>query len=478
MPVVLDPVEGNSNTAVEASIQSLSNSPVAGFTASGRAANDPSGTAISGVVLDNSNVAVAGVTVRVKDTALTTTTDVNGFFEIAGAPVGSYYLLIDGSTAARPGPWPDLELVVTTIPGRETKLAMPIYLLPLDQQHGLLVDETHGGTLTLAGVPGFALVIAPGSVTFPGGVKAGTVSVTAVHNDKVPMVPNFGQQPRLIVTIQPPDTRFEPPAQLTLPNVEGLAPGQVTEFYSFDHDLGHFVSIGPATVSDDGMTITSNAGVGIVKGGWHCGGNPAATGTVHDCPLCNKCAGTVCTPDDTQVPPQDPSNPCTQIRCSNGAPKAIPVPDFTPLPDNTPHDCKKDVCLGGHPDKTDDPTDEPVQIPGNCFHETCPPHLFPDWPGTPDLSDVPPGGGCCQAPIAGLYPQAPQPYSLATQCCSPSGEIVPKGPPIADLSQCPNRRAPDKPVPHFYDGCSLPTPAVFALKEFFGRGFDGNPSNP
>jgi hypothetical protein len=80
------------------------------------------------------------------------------------------------------------------------------------------------------------------------------------------MVPNFGQQPRLIVTIQPAGARFDPPARLTLPNVDGLAPGSVTEMYSFDHDLGHFVSIGPATVSDDGATVTANPGVGGHQG--------------------------------------------------------------------------------------------------------------------------------------------------------------------------------------------------------------------
>ena len=66
------------------------------------------------------------------------------------------------------------------------------------------------------------------------------------------MTPNFGQQPRLIVTIQPAGARFDPPAKITYPNVEGLAPGESTDLYSFDHDLGHFVSIGPGTVSDDG----------------------------------------------------------------------------------------------------------------------------------------------------------------------------------------------------------------------------------
>jgi hypothetical protein len=120
-----------------------------------------------------------------------------------------------------------------------------------------MVNETRGGTLTLPDMPGFALDIAPGSVTFPDGSRSGLVSATLVHSDKIPMVPGFGQQPRFIVTIQPAGARFDPPARLTLPNVEGLAPGAVTEMYSFDHDLGHFVSIGPATVGDDGATIVA-----------------------------------------------------------------------------------------------------------------------------------------------------------------------------------------------------------------------------
>ncbi len=42
--------------------------------------------------------------------------------------------------------------------------------------------------------------------------------------------------------------------------------------FSFDHDLGQFVSIGTASVSEDGLVIRSDPGVGILKGGWHEGG--------------------------------------------------------------------------------------------------------------------------------------------------------------------------------------------------------------
>ena len=290
----LDPEEGVANNVVAARLEDSEDGPAATFVASGRAAGDPAATSISGVVLDNTSVPIEGVTARIKDTALTAVTDAEGQFRIDSAPVGSVKLIIDGSTADRPGSWPHLDFDLVTIPGRDNTVNMPIYLLPLDLASGLYVDETDGGSLTLPDVPGFALDVAPGSVTFPGGGRSGLVSVTVVHSDRVPMVPNFGQQPRLIVTIQPAGARFEPPARMTLPNVEGLAPGEVTEMYSFDHDLGHFVSIGPATVSDDGRVMRSDPGIGIVKAGWHCGGNPSGAGTPHACPQCQVCDGSTC----------------------------------------------------------------------------------------------------------------------------------------------------------------------------------------
>lgn len=296
--LTLDPEEGVANNVAQARIEGSDLNLLASFAASGRAAGIPAATSVSGVVLDNASLPIAGVTLRILDTPLTAQTDEKGVFRISGAPVGTVKLLVDGSTADRPGSWPDLEFVLTTIPGRDNTVNMPIYLLPLDLRSGLAVDETHGGTLTLPEIPGFALEILPGSVTFPGGSRSGVVSVTAVHSDKVPMVPNFGQQPRFIVTIQPAGARFEPPARLTLPNLEGLAPGEVTEMYSFDHDLGHFVSIGPATVSEDGTVIVSNPGVGIIKAGWHCGGNPPADGATHNCKECYKCLEDRCAPED------------------------------------------------------------------------------------------------------------------------------------------------------------------------------------
>src|SRR5215472_3264060 len=215
-------------------------------------------------------------------------------FQIQSAPVGFFKLMADGTTATGPNSYPTLEYDIVTVAGNDNTVGTPIYLPALDTSSKLCVDETHGGTLTLPQVPGFALTVLPGSANFPGGSKTGCITVTPVNGDKVPMAPGFGQQPRFIVTIQPVGTTFNPPAAINLPNVDGLKPKSVTEMYSYDHDLGMFVAIGTGIVSDDGSVIKSNPGVGVLKAGWHCGGDPNANGTVADCADCQICQGNKC----------------------------------------------------------------------------------------------------------------------------------------------------------------------------------------
>ena len=326
--LVLDPAEGVANNVVTARISGLPGSPFASFTASGRAAGPAGATAVTGVVLDNTSRPIEGVTVRIDGTALVATTDTEGQFRIDGAPVGEAEVIVDGSTAARPGVWASLAFRLTTIAGRDNDLGMPIFLLPLDVADGLYVDETTGGVLTVSDVPGLSLEIAPGTVTFPGGSKSGVVSMTVVHSDRVPMVPNFGQQPRLIVTIQPTGARFDPPARITYPNIEGLAPGETTDLYSFDHDLGHFVSIGPGTVTDDGTMLVSDPGVGIIKAGWHCGGDPVTgTGTPFKCENpCETCDGLQCVPINGVSLPCDDKKDCTvNDQCKGGTCAGDPI---------------------------------------------------------------------------------------------------------------------------------------------------------
>jgi hypothetical protein len=304
---------GNDNNVVQANFPGNPGTPAV-FTASGRAPGNPAATTISGVVLDNSNNPIQGVTMRLFQTNQASNnnlpmqigtpvqTNAQGSFVISQAPVGFYKLMADGTTAVSPKSYPTIEYDLVTVAGQDNTVGTPIYLPALDTVNKLCVDATHGGTLTLPQSPGFSLTVLPGSATFPGGARSGCVTVSTVNGDKVPMAPGFGQQPRFIVSIQPVGTIFNPPAPMTIPNVDGLAPRAVTEMYSYDHDLGMFVAIGTGTVSNDGSAIATNPGVGVLKAGWHCGGDPNASGNVADCGECKICQGSQCANDDSQKP--------------------------------------------------------------------------------------------------------------------------------------------------------------------------------
>lgn len=276
----LGPEDGFNNNKVEANFTGNTGLSAV-FNASGLVPADPLNTIISGVVLDHTDTPLEGVTVHVEDTTIDVVTDDEGQFFIQSAPVGHVLLEVIGSTIPDSQSWPTLEFELVTVAGRDNTVGIPIYLLPLNPE-GLDVDETTGGLLTLDNFPGFSLDIAPNSVTFKEGGKSGRISVTVVHNDKIPMTPNFGQQPGFVVTIQPAGALFDPPAPVTYPNVDGLLPGEVTELYSFDHDLGLFVSIGTGTVSEDGTEIQSDPGVGIIKAGWSAAGPPDDTGSAQN----------------------------------------------------------------------------------------------------------------------------------------------------------------------------------------------------
>jgi len=282
--LVLGPDAGIENNVVEARIVGVDTIP-ATFVASGVTAGNPADTTFSGVVLDNADQPIPGVTMSVHNTLISTRSDEQGQFLLTDVPVGPIRLNADGSTATRPGNWPHLAFDVVTIAGVENTLGMPVYLLPIVD--GPVVGGDVPVDIFLDNVPGFKMTVLPHSTTFGGVHRPGNVSVTQVHSDKVPMTPSDGLQPTIVITIQPPDVHLDPPAPICYPNSERLTPGQMTNMYSFDHDLGRFVDIGPGTVTEDGAQICSDPGFGIVKGGWHCAGpsNPSGGAASAQCTI-------------------------------------------------------------------------------------------------------------------------------------------------------------------------------------------------
>lgn len=279
----------------------------AGFTATGFYPQEPAKTSISGTVLDNQDKPLPNVTVIVDGTTRQAKTDAEGIFKITEAPVGPVHLIIDGSTTTAEGEYPTLTQNIVTVSGVDNPLAAPVYMVKLNTDNAVWAGK-EDVAITLPEVPGFKLEIEKDSVTFPDGSREGQVSVTTVNASKVPMAPPNGMQPQFIVTIQPTGTRFDPPARLTLPNVDAYTPGAQVEMFSYDHDLEEFVAIGLGSVSDDGMVITSNEGVGVIKAGWHCGAEPGGAGSCGN----DDCEGPSCDDedDDDKGPPD----------CSSGNP--------------------------------------------------------------------------------------------------------------------------------------------------------------
>lgn len=262
------PTLGPFTGAVHRFTASLTNGDSATFTASGVRA-DPSGeTSVVGLVLDNTDLPVPGVTVSLSNTSLSATTSDDGRFAIVNAPAGPMELLVDGTTTTRPGVWPILSFHLESFQGVDNDIGMPVRLLPIAGADTEIVGGDRNVVLQMDSVPGLEIKVLAHSVTCPDGSTECAASITQVNRDRVPMPPIAGASPRLVWTVQPPGIRFDPPAEVTYPNFEGLSPGRVVEIFSFDHDVGQFVSIGTAAVSEDGSVIVSDPGFGIAKAGW------------------------------------------------------------------------------------------------------------------------------------------------------------------------------------------------------------------
>jgi hypothetical protein len=299
--LVLGQQEGINNNTVTASFPGMTGLP-ASFISSGVVPGPVANTIVSGLVVDDTDQPIPNATASIQGTNLSALTNAQGQFTIANAPVGDIVLYINGSTSTSSYTFPTLSFQMATIPGVNNTLGHPVYLPALDTGNSQVVGGDQAVQLTMTGVPGLVYTVAPNSVTFPDGSHVGTLTLSQVHGDRVPMAPPNGTAPRLVGTLQPAGVLFNPPIQMQLPNTDGLAPGQVEEIFSFHHDLEQFVVEGTARVSQDGSVIVTDPGFGLTVSGWHGGGGNNQPPTCGDgCGTCQTCNNNTCQVDPTQV---------------------------------------------------------------------------------------------------------------------------------------------------------------------------------
>jgi hypothetical protein len=269
-------------------------------------------TSFEGLVIDNGNRPIEGaeVTLQVNGQSLPPIlTNRAGQISFTGVPAGPAKLFVNGLVATAldgvpipPGSFPQLNFDLTLVPDAVNSLPRPVLLPPLDPSNAVVFDNTTDVELTVAGVEGLSLRVRAGSMiradgTVPSPADPAILSLNQVHFDDVPMPMPDGAAPPFAWTLQPSGAHFDPPIQITYPNMSGLPPGAIAYFLSFNHETSEFEIVASGSVDDSGLSIVSDPGSGLSVAGWGCNCPPySVTGECCSCGACEECVDGECAP--------------------------------------------------------------------------------------------------------------------------------------------------------------------------------------
>lgn len=253
-------------------------------------------TNVFGYVYDSfTGEPIEGATIRVDAfEEANSVTDTEGYFELIDMPAPDFFVHIDGSTAVNIPEgftYPSVGKKFHSIPGERIQLIMDnepfdIYL-PLKSLDDLQAISAEEDTLLSFGSNSIdrlsdlfpeadpeiwdrmSVRLTAGSAIDENGIRAMTGTIMAVPPDRLPAPLPEGIETDLVISIQVDGASvFNDPAPVVYPNLSGLKPGEKNVIYSFNHDAGRWDVIGTGTVSEDGLSIVSDPGVGVTAPGW------------------------------------------------------------------------------------------------------------------------------------------------------------------------------------------------------------------
>ena len=229
-----------------------------------------------------------------------TTTDAEGRFVLEPAPVGRFFVSVDGRTAEG-SEWPNgnyypvVGQAWEAFAGRADNLAggNGEIFLPLIKQGTLKETSVSQNTVvTLAAdvvapnpaSQGVAITVPANSLFSDNGTRGGRVGIALAPPDRLPApLPSVLELP-IVITIQTdgPDN-FDRPVRVRFPNLPNpttgkrLLPGDSSALWGFTRDTGQWEMIGPMTVSSDGNFVETDPGTGVLQPGWY-GSAPGSSG--------------------------------------------------------------------------------------------------------------------------------------------------------------------------------------------------------
>jgi hypothetical protein len=290
------------------SFDTLSINPVAATAIVGRVFASQRGTG-------GGEVPLAGVTVTVDgaEQTLRATTDAQGNFSLSPCPAGSFFVHIDGRTSPQSSypngsyypfvgkRWEAEAGHTDNICGNSQDAVRGTVYLPLITAGTMTTtSQVHDTKVVfpasvLAANPllaGTEINVPANSLFADGGERGGRVGIAPVAPDRLPSPLPPGLNLPLVITIQTDGaSNFDRPVPLSFPNLpdpitgQKLPPGAKSALWSFNHDIGDWEIVGPMTVTEDGLFVKTDAGVGVLQPGWHGtqpgtqGQGPGATGT-------------------------------------------------------------------------------------------------------------------------------------------------------------------------------------------------------
>ncbi len=223
-------------------------------------------TAISGQILGQDGLPLAGITVSIEGTKTTGRSDEAGRFLLSGLPAGHHVLVIEGETAAGRGHFGTYEVGVNLTAHQTLILPYTIWLTPLDPagNHSIPSPTTTEERLTTPQVPGLEVRLPAGSViTNAAGHVVHHLNITAIPVDRPPfLLPPFVTVP-VYFTIQPGRAYLSKGAQIIYPNWAHLAPGERVDFWNYDPDTRGWYVYGKGTVTPNGTQIMPDPGVRV-----------------------------------------------------------------------------------------------------------------------------------------------------------------------------------------------------------------------
>jgi RHS repeat-associated protein len=233
----------------------------------------PGSTALAGQVLFMGGQAGAQVTLRIRDRAVRA--DATGRFLLEGIPAGLQTLVVDGSSAGRPGrSYGYYEIRVMLEAGKTSVLPYTVWLPRTQTQHAVRLPSptTAEIVVTTPFIPGLELHIPKGTVLRSrSGEIVTEVSITPIPVDRPPFPLPTSFVP-VYFTIQPGgahvqgiDPASARGARLIYPNYSHARPGARLSFWTYDPvDKGWYV-YGNGRVSTDGRQVVPDPGVAIYE---------------------------------------------------------------------------------------------------------------------------------------------------------------------------------------------------------------------